>query len=387
MASKFNHMRLHEARLYRKMTIDELASSIGISKQAISQFENKKSVPDFSKLNSISKTLNFPIRFFREDVDDNTVIGNTYFRAPFSSNKKDLSSQRIKTKYVAYIHSCLSEYVDFPVLNIPHFDDFSDIERIANQTRDFWGLGREPIPDMVSLLERNGIIVSEFSTEGKTIDAFYQYGEIFGREYCCVVLGTDKLTFARRQFSAAHELAHILLHERNDDIDELDRDEFRKRETEANKFASAFLLPRETFEDDVHQYSNKLNYYIELKRKWKVAISAMVLRALDIDVISKNQYQYLMRQMSRNSWRTKEPLDEYMAVKKPKALRQAINMLLLNDYLSPRQFFNLLSKYNMSLPKDVVDEVLCLDPDILPDSSDDDIETNIISLFPRKGYS
>jgi len=229
--------------------------------------------------------------------------------------------------------------------------------------------------------------VSEFSTEGKTIDAFYQYGEIFGREYCCVVLGTDKLTFARRQFNAAHELAHILLHERYGDIEELDRDEFRKRETEANKFAAAFLLPRETFEYDVRPYCNKLNYYVELKRKWKISISAMILRASDIDIISKNQYQYLMRQMSRNGWRTQEPLDEYMTIKKPKALKQAINMLLLNDYLSPKQFFLLLSKYNMSLPKDVVDEVLSLDPDVLPDEPEDSLDGKIITLFPRTNYS
>ena len=161
----FNPLRLNEARLYRKMTIEELANVIGASKQAISQFENKKSTPDFNTLKKISNALSFPILYFRENMGEDAVLGNTYFRAPFSSNKKDLHSQRIKAKYVSFIQSCLSEYVDFPLLNIPRFDDANDIERIANQTRDFWGLGREPIPDMVSLLERNGIIVSEFSTE------------------------------------------------------------------------------------------------------------------------------------------------------------------------------------------------------------------------------
>ena len=383
----FNPLRLNEARLYRKMTIEELANAIGASKQAISQFENKKNAPDFNTLKKISNALSFPILFFRENMGEDAVLGNTYFRAPFSSNKKDLHSQRIKAKYVAFIQSCLSEYVDFPLLNIPRFDDINDIERIANQARDYWGLGREPIPDMVSLLERNGIIVSEFSTDGRTIDAFYQYGEMFGREYYCVVLGTDKLTFARRQFNAAHELAHILLHEHNNDIDELDRDEFRKREIEANKFASAFLLPREEFEQDVRLYSNKLNYYIELKRKWKVSMAAMILRASDIEVINANQYQYLMRQMSSNGWRTQEPLDEYLVIKKPKALKQAINMLLLNDYLSPKQIFGLFSKYKMSLPKDVVDEVLCLEPDVLPEEPDDYADTKIVSLFPRTNYN
>lgn len=382
--NSFNPLRLNEARLYRKMTIEDLANDINTSKQAISQFENRKCEPDFDTLKKISKSLDFPLRFFKEKIEDSILIGNTYFRAPFSSNKKDMNSQRIKAKYVAFIQSCLSEYVDFPTLNLPRIKEFGDIERIANQTRDYWGLGREPIPDMVSLLERNGIIVSEFSTEGKTIDAFFQYGEMFGREYFCVILGTDKLTFARRQFNAAHELAHILLHERNNDIGELDRDEFRKREEEANRFASAFLLPRETFENDVRLYSNKLNYYIELKRKWKVAMSAMIYRASDIGILSSNQSQYLWRQMSRNSWKAHEPLDEYIPVKHPKALKQAINMLLLNDYLTARQIFDLFSNYGLSLPKDVVDEVLNLEKDTLSDENDDVKDTNIIRLFPRQ---
>lgn len=90
-----------------------------------------------------------------------------------------------------------------------------------------------------------------------------------------------------------------------------------------------------------------------------------------------------MRQIFRNGWRTKEPLDEYMVVKRPKALKQAINMLLLNNYLSPKQIFALFSKYKLSLPKDVVDEVLNLDPDILPDEPDDNAESKIVRLFPR----
>lgn len=379
----FNPVRLKEARLYRKMTIEELANSIGVKKQAVSQLENGKTTPEYNNLFLLSEALRFPIDYFLEENAGTTSIGNTYFRAPFTSNKKDLNAQRIKAQYVSFIHNCLSEYVDFLPLNIPHFDEVDDIERIANRTRDFWGLGREPISDMVALLERNGIIVSEFSTEGKTIDAFYQYGEMLGHEYYCIVLGTDKLTFARRQFSAAHELAHILLHERNNDIDELNREDFRKREDEANKFASAFLLPRETFAHDLLPYGNKLNHYIELKRKWKVAISAMIMRAFDLSLISGNQNRYLWRQMSSNGWRTKEPLDDYMVVKHPKALKQAVNMLIFNDYLKPQQILALFSKNKLSLPKDVVDEVLNLEPDVLSDDTDENSEAKIIRLVPR----
>ena len=38
--ASFNGERLKAARLFRRMTIAELAESTGVSKQAISQFEN-----------------------------------------------------------------------------------------------------------------------------------------------------------------------------------------------------------------------------------------------------------------------------------------------------------------------------------------------------------
>mgnify|MGYP001664595752 CR=1 FL=1 len=40
--SQFNSEHLAEARAYNKMTGEELAGLIGVKKQAISQFENKK---------------------------------------------------------------------------------------------------------------------------------------------------------------------------------------------------------------------------------------------------------------------------------------------------------------------------------------------------------
>jgi len=363
--NKFNPARLKDARHYRKMTIEELATSIGIKKQAISQFENGKSTPDFDTLYSISQTLIFPIDFFVDEVTESIKTGNTYFRALFSCNKKDQNSQKIKTLYLAQIYYNLRKYINFPKFNIPNVESINDIEKTAMAVRDYWGLGQEPIADMVSLLERNGIIISEFSTEGKIIDAFSQYNEIDGEGFFCIVLGTDKNSFVRRQFSSAHELGHILLHENFEDLNEINREDFRLRETEANKFASAFLLPKEAFTRDLSQYSNKLNYYVELKRKWKVSISAMIMRAYYLEIINPNQYQYLMRQVSQKSWRTREPLDDVMIVRRPKALRKAINLLLLNNILTGNQILQLFAQSGLALPKEVIDEVLGLDADTI----------------------
>ena len=275
---KFNANRLIDARIYNNITGEDLANAIGVKKQAISQFENKKTSPEYATACKISEVLQFPMRYFY--VDDVPMLqGNTYFRALFTSNKRELSSQRLKTKYVALVHNALSKYIDFRPYNIPDFEDTTDIPGLARKLRHFWGLGQEPIPDMVSLLERNGVIMSEFATDSKKIDAFSQYGEIDGDPYRCVVLGTEIGSFVRRQFSCAHELGHIVLHEKFEDLNDVSREEFRKREDEAYMFAAEFLLPAEAFLTDLSVHANKLNRYVELKRKWRVSIAAMVYRA------------------------------------------------------------------------------------------------------------
>lgn len=43
--NKINPERLKEARLFQKMTLEDLAIAVGINKQAISQFENRKASP------------------------------------------------------------------------------------------------------------------------------------------------------------------------------------------------------------------------------------------------------------------------------------------------------------------------------------------------------
>lgn len=184
-------------------------------------------------------------------------------------------------------------------------------------------------------------------------------------QYHCVVLGTEKPSFVRRQFSAAHELGHIVLHEKFNDLDDASREDFRKREDEANEFAAAFLLPKAAFLNDLKMCPNKLTRYVELKRKWRVSISAMVVRAYNLEAINQNQYQYLMRQISKNGWRTEEPLDDYISLTHPKALRQAVNLIILNNVLSGQQLLNEFKADGISLSKFVVDEVLSLEPDTI----------------------
>lgn len=363
--NNFNGDRLKAARIYRGRTISDLANEVGVSKQAISQFEKGKANPSFETLFGLINVLGFPREYFYEEDKDEIKVGNTYFRALLTTNKKDRLAQIEKIKLLAKIYKFLDGYIEFPKLNIPRFEQgLSNIELIAKKVREYWELGDKPISNMVRLLEKNGLIVSAFSTEGNVIDAFSQQQLINEEEHYFIVVGDDKKSAARRQFSTAHELGHVILHDWSYDMNEISREDFRKMEKEANQFAAEFLLPREAFIKDLI-YANKLEFYKELKKKWKVSMSAMIMRAYQLGQINNNQYQYMMKQMSKKGWRTKEPLDNVLQISKPTVLKKAIELLIANDVLTGDEILQQLSYYQLTLDRREVEKLLGLEEDTL----------------------
>lgn len=360
---EFNGERLKIARLYRGKTIKELADETEISKQAISQFENGKSSPGFETLLKIINSLGFPRDYFYQK-DEYEITTNTFFRSMASTSKKEQLCQIYKTKTLACLYSFLEQYIDFPNVNIDYnniVDDESFAEKEAIKLREYWGLGNKPVNNIINLMEKNGIVVSSFNMNDNKIDAFTQVHEINGTQRPFVVLGDDKESAVRRQFSAAHELAHIVLHNNICDISELTRDEYKNMEDQANDFAAAFLLPRDGFLEDVSQYPNKLEFYVELKKKWRVSISAMIIRAFRLSVISHNQYQYMMKQLSRKNWRSKEPLDDLIQIPKPTLLKKAIEVLVANDVLDESSIIESLNEYGLAIEAEEIEILLALD--------------------------
>lgn len=279
-----------------------------------------------------------------------------FFRSQLTTHKTDRIAQVEKIKILARIHQFLQQYVNFPRLNIPVFpsrESDLDYEEFAHIVRQAWAVANGPIPNVVRLLERNGLIVSAFPVSSLQIDAFSMGYAVHGQTQYYIVLGHDKNSAVRRQFDAAHELGHCVLH--NERIgDEDGRTEIRIREWEANQFAAAFLMPKKAFLTDL-VYPNKLDFYVSLKQKWKVSISSMIVRAFHLHAINANQYHYLMRQLAKRGWRNWEPLDDALKVEQPILFPKAIDLIIAGGALTPSQFLKQLSeKEHLSInPRDI----------------------------------
>lgn len=381
---QFNGSRLREGRIYRGYTITDLANELDVSKQMISKYENNKAVPTFEALLQISDLLRFPKEYFYE-IPIKVKTGNTYFRSLLTTGKKEREMQYDRVRYLTIIRALLEEYVDFPELQVPDFSerDTESVEEIASRLREEWSLGDAPIKDIVYLLETKGFVVSSLNLGKKSIDAFGSQHEVNSKQYYSIVLGNDKRSFYRRQFDVAHELGHKLLHDPYLNLEDLSKEEFKQIEQEANDFAAAFLLPKESFLREVSIHPNDLMYYKQLKKTWCVSIGAMVMRAYKLGAITNGTYQYMQRAISQKGWRTKEPLDDIKEVREPVSMKQAIELLIENNYITGDEFMLRLSKdYGLSLFREEVEELIGLEDGYLQTEYETQ-KNNIVNLKDR----
>lgn len=358
----FNGKRLQTARLFNGMTTMELADTLGVSRQTISDYETCRAKnPDMQKIRTMSQALGFPIDFFLESDSEEVQISQaTYFRSQLTTNKKYRVAQEKKIELVSRIYGFIAEYIEFPVLNLPEYHGNDPVEAAA-LLRNYWNLGERPIDNLIYIVEQNGIIVTAFDTDIPAIDAFSQKLLVDDTVHFVIAFSKNKNTATRIHFDIAHELGHMMLHGWDDDVEALDSDEFKARENEANQFAAAFLLPEQEFTMDLGMYADRLEYYVNLKKKWKVSIAAMIRRAWTLDKISYNQYQFLMRKMQKQGIRKQEPLDDVLTTAPPSLLKTAVEMLLNEDVMTADDFIQELSyEHAVSLYPATIEELLGL---------------------------
>lgn len=359
----FNGERLKAARTIRCLSSTELAKLIGVSKQAIWQFESEGKVqPKPENLFILAQKLNFPTSFFLENNWQDISVGNCFYRAGSSITKKQKEAQKELNIIRGKMYSFLDEYIEFPVLNLfqlskeEHLNDKS-IENFSEDVRKYYHMEDLPIGNMINFMENNGILLSQFLLPDVKFDAVSQPVCVGGSKPIAITPYNAAISsFVRIQFTLAHELGHWLLGHMNSDEDSLSNEDYKDNEHDANLFASSFLLPREAFLKDLPANPN-LYAFVELKKKWRVSIQAMVYRAHYLDRINYNQYQYLMKQISRNGWRTHEPLDDEFIIPRPTLFRKAIEMLVEHNVMSKKDLLYNLKLHCGSLNNDMYEEL------------------------------
>ena len=100
----------------------------------------------------------------------------------------------------------------------------------------------------------------------------------------------------------AHEIGHGIMHQTVRGLP------LERRELEADRFAGAFLLPRQAFESDFNaSRSADWDGLLDMKRHWRASIQAILFRAYQLHLIDAAEYRRRFRMLSGWGWRTNEP--------------------------------------------------------------------------------
>jgi Zn-dependent peptidase ImmA (M78 family)/DNA-binding XRE family transcriptional regulator len=334
--------RIKEAREARGLTVEDFADELNVTRQAVAQFETGQIAPGGDTLARIIALTGLPPSFFVSNRD------RTRHGAPFWRGLKRMEQhhrRRIsrRLEWARDIGAYVERFIQVPKVNLPRSEfvedqnDAEQIEAAAERLRDFWGLGWGPIRDLSLTMEKHGIVLVREAVDCPDMDAVSCWQG--GRPY--VLFSAEVTGGPRSVYNLAHELGHIVLHAGV----EVTTKNLDRIEKQANRFAGAFLLPRETFNQEV--LGNSIGYFKQLKKRWGVSIAAMAYRCKDLDLLSANQYAYLLRQMNDQKIRKVEPLDDAFPVRNPSLLADSIKMILDNRVQTREQMEGAL-KLNLS---------------------------------------
>lgn len=331
-------VRLHRARKAAGLSLRDLGGRVGVSHAAIKKYEDGLAMPSSDILLGLSRALNVRTEyFFRPEP---VALEGIEYRKRSSLPKKRLDA--ITHEVIDQIERRIELESLFPKSPVKAFATveglpdsiagMDEIEAVTECVRKAWDLGFDPIPDLIDLLETNGIRV--FMIEADTENKFDGLAaRVNGMPI--VVVGRH-WPGDRQRFTLAHELGHLMLEGRlSDDLDE---------EMACNRFAGAFLFPRASVQQELGQHRNALELKeLELlKEEFGLSMAGILYRARDLDIISPAYREEQAKLFRFKGWYRKEPGRDY-PTEKAHIFEQLIFHALAEEYIGESKAAELMN--------------------------------------------
>lgn len=316
----FQGSKLRLARLLNGFTKAELADRLAVSRQFVHTLELGEKVPSNELLAALALLLKVQPTFFVSPLNNEVREEECHFRSRRSMPAK-VAEQIIAhgTAFEILVRH-LDEFLSLPKVNFPHVDVSSDdsIEDAADACRRYWKLGDGPIENMCRVLENAGAVITFFNTDRPEVDALG-----IARSRPIIVRNTVKESPGRLRFDLAHEAAHFLIHQAIDTGDP-------ETEGQADRFASAFLMPRNKFSQEFPVMPNRIDWQAiySLKVRWRVSARAVVKRAETLGLLNALQSQVAYRYLNQSGQAKIERYDDRIPFEQPELIAAATNAYL-----------------------------------------------------------
>lgn len=315
----FSGARLQLAREFKGLTQKQLGEEVAASHSLISCYEaGKRKDPPPDLVEAVGIVLGFEPAFFFGKLEDVFQEGQCSFRHKRKATERLKARIRARATLGGMVIARLRKLFKFPELNVPELSasNNNEIEQAAEHCRAHWGLGLDgPILQMSRVVEHAGIIILRNIIQTTDIDAFSRTGPT-----TVIFLNQNIPSPSRWTFDIGHECGHLVLH-RGIATGSMET------ERAADRFSSAFLMPRRAFSREFTGAPFTFKHVFDLKKRWQASAAAIVHRAFDLELLSAVQYRRAFQYMSMKGWRTKGEPFESKSFQQPELMENALSSL------------------------------------------------------------
>jgi Zn-dependent peptidase ImmA (M78 family)/transcriptional regulator with XRE-family HTH domain len=290
MTGRFQPRTFAMARASRQLTLAQLANKTGLSTPTLSRIEQGLRDVAAYEVEVLANAVGYPTATMFETLpSDSLGLPTFYHRKLSAAGERKVCGVEGRCLMASIGLRNLLKLVDPETTHsIPKLDrdDYGgDPEKAASHVRLLWQMPRGPVVNLIEIIERAGGLVIHCDFGVDAMDALYQPAPQLPPLFW---MNSNK-PFDRARFSLAHELGHVVMHHVYT--------EAAMAEEEADKFASAFLMPRADFRSEC---VTRLDFPMlaQLKQRWRVSMAAIVRRAHDLNAISDSQYRSILIRMS-----------------------------------------------------------------------------------------
>lgn len=317
----FNGTELRLARLFKGSSLEDVAASVGKTRQYIHKLETGQSIPTADLAEALASALNVDASFFLQSSPALVEEGQFHFRKLFTTKVTAKQATVARGELMSRLVLFLEQKLRLPDIRIPEVDAYetpAEIELAAERCRSEWGLGHGPVEHMSRLAENVGAIVTSFSGLSKEVDAM----SVSGRRPI-IVRNEAKESACRQRFDIAHELGHFVMHGGIVTGD-------RQTESQANRFAGALLVPRGMMMKLFPRgRGSRLDWSAlsEFKLQWGLSKAATLYRARQLDIISEAQYKTGVINLRRTGEALRETEDSQIPLEQPELIGRSLRVL------------------------------------------------------------
>ena len=308
-----------------------------ISAQAISKYEAGKMLPSSRVLVGLGRKLGVSL--------DVLMGGQVETLESVEWRKHSGSSAQDRAKAEAAVIERLEPYLaiedilslereadPFLSLRITKVKDEAVVDGLAQAVRSEWKLGINPIPSITSILEDRGLRVVEADLPER-INGLACRVERTDRPPAEVIVVSKRTNVERKRFNLVHELAHRIISATGNPA--------LRPEQAIDRFAGAFLVPREHLVARAGHNRNRMTWHeiMELKRTYGISAAVMLVRLGQVGILSRATVEYAFKTYAR-SWRKEEPEpiaegEGFATFEKPQRFERLVWRALGEELISP----------------------------------------------------